>query len=99
MGLRFRKSVRIAPGVRINLSKSGGSVSVGGRGASVNVGKRGAYTNFGLPGTGASYRQEISGRGARGGRPGDVSRRTVWLMFGLLFLWIVFLVVHHWPGH
>ncbi len=55
MPLRFRKSFKILPGVKINLSKSGVSTSLGGRGASVNFGKRGVRTTVGLPGTGISY--------------------------------------------
>jgi len=35
MALRFRRSIRLAPGVRLNLSGSGLGVSVGPRGASV----------------------------------------------------------------
>ncbi|KAB8331127.1 DUF4236 domain-containing protein [Scytonema tolypothrichoides VB-61278] len=41
MGFRFRKSVKIAPGLKLNLSKSGGSLSIGGRGATVNLSSRG----------------------------------------------------------
>lgn len=59
MGLRFRKSISIMPGVRVNLSGSGASMSVGPRGASVSFGKRGTYANFGLPGTGLSYRTRL----------------------------------------
>ena len=59
MGLRFRKSITIMPGVRVNLSGSGASMSVGPRGASVSFGKRGTYANFGLPGTGLSYRTRL----------------------------------------
>ncbi|MCT9373730.1 DUF4236 domain-containing protein [Acinetobacter baumannii] len=56
MGLNFRKSIKIAPGVRVNISKKGvSSVSVGGKGARVNVGKKGTRTTVGLPGTGLSY--------------------------------------------
>ncbi len=55
MGLRVRKIVRILPGVRLNLSKSGGSLSLGGRGLSVNLGKDGVRTTAGMPGTGVSY--------------------------------------------
>ena len=43
MAIRFRKSIKIAPGVRVNLGKKGASVSVGARGASVNIGKRGTH--------------------------------------------------------
>jgi len=59
MGLRFRKSIKIAPGVRLNLSKSGVSTTVGARGASVNIGKSGTYLNAGIPGTGLYMREKI----------------------------------------
>jgi hypothetical protein len=55
MGFRFRKSVKIAPGVKINLSKSGGSLSLGTRGATVNIGSRGVRSTYSIPGTGISY--------------------------------------------
>ena len=60
MGMRYRKSVKIMPGVRINFSKSGKSVTVGTRGASVNFGKNGTYLNTGIPGTGLYMREKIS---------------------------------------
>ncbi len=41
MGLRFFRRVRIAPGLTLNLSKSGGSLSIGMRGARYTVGPRG----------------------------------------------------------
>lgn len=53
MGWRFRKSIKIAPGIKINLGKKGiSSVSFGGRGAHINVGKRGTNLTTGIPGTG-----------------------------------------------
>ena len=55
MAFRFRKSIKIAPGIRINLSKSGISTTVGIKGASVTVGHGKKRTNFGIPGTGISY--------------------------------------------
>jgi hypothetical protein len=60
MGLRFRRSLRIAPGVRLNLGSRGASVTIGKRGASINVGRRGTYLNAGIPGTGLSYREKLS---------------------------------------
>lgn len=53
--IRFRKSIKLLPGVRINLSRSGISTSVGVRGARVTVGPRGRTTSVGLPGTGLSH--------------------------------------------
>jgi len=59
--MRFRKSIKIAPGLKVNVSKSGVSGTVGVKGASVNVGKNGAYLNTGIPGTGIYNREKISG--------------------------------------
>ena len=61
MGFRFRRSVRIIPGVRLNFSSRGISTTVGGRGFSVNASSRGTYINAGIPGTGLSSRTRISG--------------------------------------
>lgn len=55
MGFRFRKSIKLMPGVKINLSKSGISTSLGGRGATVNISKRGTRTTLGIPGTGITH--------------------------------------------
>ena len=59
MAFRFHKTIRILPGIRLNVSKTGTSVSVGGRGASINIGKRGVTRTIGIPGTGISHRQRI----------------------------------------
>lgn len=59
--MRFRKSVSIAKGLRLNFSKSGLSLTGGARGASITMGKRGTYLNSGIPGTGLYDRQKISG--------------------------------------
>ncbi|MGI5861279.1 MAG: DUF4236 domain-containing protein [Myxococcales bacterium] len=59
MPLRIRRSLRLAPGVKLNLSKSGVSVSVGRPGATVNFSKRGVYGTAGLPGTGISIRERL----------------------------------------
>ena len=37
MGLRFRKSVKVAPGVKLNLNKKSTSVTFGGKGAHYTV--------------------------------------------------------------
>lgn len=61
MGLYWRKSTKLFPGVRVNWSKSGPSLSVGLKGAKVNIGKRGTYVSGGIPGTGLYYRQKVGG--------------------------------------
>lgn len=60
MGARFRKSIKLAPGIRMNFSGSGVSWTLGPRGASVGIGKRGAFLNTGIPGTGLYSRQQLS---------------------------------------
>ncbi|GGY83389.1 hypothetical protein GCM10011613_30350 [Cellvibrio zantedeschiae] len=55
MGFRFRRSVRIVPGVRLNFGKKGTSISLGGRGATVTFSKHGTRYTAGIPGTGISY--------------------------------------------
>lgn len=58
--MRFRKSVNICKGVKLNLSKSGASVTVGpGKGVSLNLGTKGAYFNWSIPGTGVYDRIRV----------------------------------------
>ncbi len=59
-GVRFRKTWTILPGVKINLSKTGVSTSLGGKGATINVGSQGRrMITLGIPGTGLSYRAPL----------------------------------------
>lgn len=56
MGFRFRKSIKILPGVKLNLTHKGiSSASIGKAGANINIGKKGTRTTVGLPGSGLSY--------------------------------------------
>jgi Protein of unknown function (DUF4236) len=55
MGFRFRRSIKILPGIRLNFGKRGVSTSIGVRGAHVTFGKTGTRTTVGLPGSGISY--------------------------------------------
>lgn len=55
MGLRFRKSLKLFPGLRLNVSKTGVSTTVGPRGATTNFSARGARTTLSWLGTGLSY--------------------------------------------
>jgi len=60
MGFRFRRTVRIAPGVRLNFSKRGTSMSLGGHGVTENISKRGRRTTYSVRGTGMSYTTKTS---------------------------------------
>jgi DNA-directed RNA polymerase subunit RPC12/RpoP len=61
MGWRFRQSFKILPGLKLNLSKTGLSASIGGAPFTINVGTRGLMATASIPGTGISFRQRISG--------------------------------------
>jgi hypothetical protein len=65
MGFRFRKSFKIAPGVRVNVGKKSIGISAGVKGARVSVNSSGRKTTtVGLPGTSLSYSktEKIGGR-------------------------------------
>ena len=57
---RFRKTISVLPGVKLNLSKTGVSTSVGGKGATLNIGHGKKNVTLGIPGTGLSYRTQAS---------------------------------------
>ena len=54
MPFRFRKSFKIFPGVKANVSKGGVSFTVGTKGYHLNFSKRGVRQTVGLPGSGIS---------------------------------------------
>lgn len=62
MGLRFRKSVKIAPGVKVNLNKKSTSITFGGKGVHRTISSTGKKTtSVGLPGSGAYYTSSSGG--------------------------------------
>ncbi len=54
MPVRFRRTFKVFPGVRVNVSRSGISTTVGPRGFHFTFNKRGISRTVGLPGTGLS---------------------------------------------
>src|SRR5258708_38694342 len=71
MGWRFRTSFKIIPGLRLNLSRSGLSASIGGAPFTVNVGPRGVYGTGSIPGTGIQLRQRLTDDSRQGERPDE----------------------------
>ncbi len=55
MPLRFHRAVRLLPGVRLNVGKTGASVTLGTHGVHETIGPTGVRTTVALPGTGLSY--------------------------------------------
>jgi hypothetical protein len=88
MSLRFHRRLSILPGLHINLSRSGASVSVGHRGAWVTVGHGQRRVTVGLPGTGLSYTEQHQLEPVHGGHQ---------LLFALVIVVIVAAV--WWMGH
>jgi len=64
MGWRFRKSFKLFPGVKLNLSRGGLSLSLGGSPATLNIGPRGPRATFGAPGSGLSFSVPLAGQPA-----------------------------------
>jgi len=90
MAIRFRKRIRIVPGVYINIGKKGISTSIGARGASVNIGKRGVNGTVGIPGSGLSYTTKLSGGKAQE----EKERKDYPLWFRLAVAGVVFFIVY-----
>ncbi len=78
MGLRFRKSINLGGGLRLNISKRGIGISGGVRGARLSIGPRGIRTSAGIPGTGMYYTtQQSFGSLARSRARAPLYRQTV----------------------
>lgn len=61
MGFRFKKSFKVAPGVKVNLGKKSVGVSVGTKGFRKSINSSGrSTTTVGIPGTGISYSKSSS---------------------------------------
>ena len=54
MPIRFRRTLRVGPGVKLNFSKSGVSTTVGPKGFHFTFGKNGVRRTVSIPGTGVS---------------------------------------------
>lgn len=97
--LRFRRTVRIAPGIRLNVNKRSVGVSAGVRGARVSINSDGRSTrSVGVPGTGLYYRDQTGPRSVkrtsadapRLESPARLFRRLVgWSTGGLCVLLVV----------
>lgn len=69
MAFRFFKRIKVLPGITLNLSKSGGSLSVGPRGAKITIGPKGIRRSVGIPGTGLYHTTHTSYKSSASSRP------------------------------
>ncbi len=82
MAMRFRRSVKLAPGIRLNVGKKSASVRLGGRGYGYTVSTSGRRTkSVGIPGSGLHWTSSSGGGrstgGSRRGQGGSGSQAAV----------------------
>jgi len=62
MAFRFRRTLKIAPGLRLNFNKNSVGLSIGPRGAKYTINSSGRRTaSVGIPGSGLSYSESVGG--------------------------------------
>lgn len=77
MGFRFRKSIKIAPGVRLNIGKKSAGISVGGKAGGLSFNTRsGVRSRVSIPGTGISYSTKVGGKKRRASTRKSGARRS-----------------------
>lgn len=97
MAIKFRKRIKIAPGVKLNVTSKGvSSASIGRKGLTLNAGgKDGAKLTTGLPGTGLSATHKLSKGSVKNSSKDDESTSGIGfgklLAFGFLGL-VVYLI-------
>ena len=111
MAMRFRKSIKLMPGVRVSLSKSGISGSLGTNGARVSANSKGQVRGTaGLNGTGLSNTTMLNGKSkakstkttAKEVLPITTSKDDIpnLSIFFVIVGWVVFgAFIHEWLGY
>src|ERR1700733_287736 len=102
MSIRLWRRFKVAPGIRLNLSKSGLSTSFGTHGMWYTIGPRGQRVTAGRPGSGLFVTEKISpGPAAQKLPPVSAPARFVfpWALFSLVVLSVLtFGALFHWLG-
>jgi hypothetical protein len=99
--LRFFRRVRLAPGLRVNLSKSGASLSVGRRGMWWTLSPRGRRATIGAVGTGLRWTEYRPWTKQLPLPPASAPARFVfpWALFSLVVLSVImFWALFTWLG-
>lgn len=82
MSWRFRKSLNLGRGVRLNFNKKSAGISFGTKGARYSINSNGRKTvSFGIPGTGLYWTESKSGK-IKGSKSNNKSSSCLmWLLF------------------
>lgn len=95
MGLRFHKSFKIAPGLKLNLNKKSISLTGGVRGAHYTVSSSGKRTaSVGIPGTGLSYVKNFGTKKSRkkSGEKKESSGKNSRILPGILITVVIIML-------
>lgn len=85
MGLSWRKSTRIAKGVKLNTSLRSIGLSAGGRGFGISANtRRKTRARVSVPGTGLSYSWNLFGSSRRKGRNSGANPVLTWAIIWIL---------------
>ena len=93
MGIRFRKRIKIAPGIHLNFSKNQTSLNIGPKGFNVTIGNKDTHLNAGIPGTGISMREKISGKQTSDNNE-DVSLSVLGQIFAIYLMCFLLLLIN-----
>jgi len=97
MSWNFRRRVKVAPGVYVNLGKNGATTSIGPRGAKITMGRHGTYINTGIPGTGIYSRKKIGGNTVNTIRQNNVQSSSGCAAYGwFCVLWFAISFISMW---
>ena len=93
MAFRFRKSIKLAPGVKLNVGKKSVGVSVGGKYGGVSYNSRsGSRARVSSPGTGLSYTTSLNSKATPSQSPAPVEKEKKSFYKSWLF-WAAVIVV------
>ena len=95
MGFRFRKSINLGGGFKMNLSKSGIGYSFGTKGYRVTKKANGGVRRTAsIPGTGISYVKETGGKRSNNGCLNILFlwpiKLVYWMIYGMIWLCFIF---------
>jgi len=91
MGLRFRKSINLGNGARLNINKKSVGVSIGTKGARYSVNSDGRKTmSIGIPGTGVYWTKSSTKSKKRKNKDGSIFGCLGWILFFLSLCFILY---------